>query len=312
VSSATDAWANLVVSGWTTVLERWNGTRWQVVTVPTKLEEYLVNTVAFGASSGSDFWLFGPYPRTKALHYTGTKWEIETIPSWVLQRTKGGAMAADGSVFGPSDVWLFNYGIGRYAAHWNGRAWERVRLPAVPEGLSFSHNESATGPHDIWVTAAGGLMHWNGKSWVFVRYPALPLAKGVTADYEDLTALSGSSVWLSRSISGRISAVHWNGRTWSAVASPVAFVNAVAPDGSGGLWLEGASPNPAAPVFNGKWRFYHLSRGRWTSTPLPPGVDPNSGPGLLTLVPGTGSLWTTSSWRNAKGQFGSAILKYGK
>ncbi len=313
VSSATDAWANLILSGVTTALERWDGSKWRVVAVPTKLEENLVNTVAFGASSGSDFWLFGPYPRTKALHYTGTKWAIVTIPSWVLQRTKGGAMAADVSVFSPSDVWLFNYGVGRYAAHWNGRAWERVRLPAVPVGFSFSRDETATGPGDIWVTAADGLMHWDGRRWTLVRFPALPLAKGVTASYQDLTALSGSSVWMIRFISSQASAVHWNGKTWSAVAAPVAFGDAVAPDGHGGVWLTGASP-VATPGgdFPGKWRFFHFSGGHWTSTPMPPGIDPYSGPGLLNLIPGTSSLWTTASWRNAKGQFGSAILKYGK
>src|SRR5215831_5586703 len=93
-----DAWSTWTVCspcGSTTVaafrIERWNGSAWHVVKVPTRLGRYATNSAGLGASSRRDAWLFnaGALAR-KALHWNGTRWAVRTIPSWVVRSNLSG------------------------------------------------------------------------------------------------------------------------------------------------------------------------------------------------------------------------------
>src|SRR5271154_4009085 len=116
--SARDAWSVWTGSGPAAVLHSAGGA-WTGVPVPAKLNGYVQSAVAIGASSASDFWLFGTYRSTEALRWPGRAWVLQAIPPRVLRRA-GGTLTATAAVFGPGNVWVFSVGAGSYAAHYNG------------------------------------------------------------------------------------------------------------------------------------------------------------------------------------------------
>jgi hypothetical protein len=301
--SATDAWSAWSGSSFTTV-QHWTGGAWNTVKLPARLDGYVQTAVSIGASSASDVWLFDSDRTTEALRWTGSRWLLQPLPSWVL-RPSSGTLSVTSAVFGPKNVWVFSLGAGAYAAHYDGRTWSKVKLPEVPVDVS------AAAPGDIWALGAsiGYVMHWNGKKWATVRLPVLSLRHGASVAYSDMTAVGPDDAWLFRSISfagspiPQTAMMHWTGKAWLTVASPADIVGSVVPDGNGGLWADGIDINPG-----GFWYLYHLVRGRWTLF-TPPGVDINS-PETLTWIPGTRSEWATGSAFTAKGEYG-VILKYG-
>lgn len=300
--SAGDAWSVWTGSGPAVVLH-WTGRAWTRVTVPADLNAYADSAVAIGASSASDFWVFGTYRTTEALRWTGGKWVLQAIPSWVLRRAAG-TVTATAAVFGPRDVWVFSLGVGGYAARYDGQTWTKVGLPEVPAGVSVA------GSGGMWALGADDAMHWNGGSWDAVRLPVLPVPFGDYFTYGDLTAAGPKDAWVVVSVYDSSHALvdsilaHWTGTTWNLTDSPADIPGSMAPDGSGGLWADGIDINPG-----GFWLLYHLAGGRWTSGQAPPGVDVHS-PTPLTHIPGTASLWATGTAFSPKGSYG-VILKYG-
>lgn len=300
--SARDAWSVWTGSGPAVVLHG-TGSAWTSVPVPAKLNRYVQSAVAIGASSASDFWLFGMYRSTEALRWTGRAWVLQAIPSWVLRRA-GGTVTATAAVFGPGNVWVFSVGAGSYAAHYNGRTWTKVPLPEVPTDVSVA------GSAGIWALGAEYAMHWTGASWATIRLPVFPLPFGDYATYGDLTAADAQDAWMVVSIYNSshdlVSTIpaYWTGTTWQLLTSPADILGAMAPDGGGGLWADGIDINPG-----GFWLLYHQVSSRWTSGQAPPGVDVHS-PTPLTRIPGTRSLWATGTASGPKGYYG-VILKYG-
>ncbi len=301
--SANDAWSVWSGSKFT-VAEHFAGGSWHRVPLPASLDGSVRSAISIGASSAGDFWLFGTHPATEALRWTGTRWVIARIPSWVLRRSIG-TVTATSAVFGPANVWVFSLGNGAYAARYNGHAWAKVRMPAVPIGVS------AAAPGDIWALGPGisSVMHWNGTKWGTVGLPLLPLPVGAKVAYSNITAVGPKDAWLMRSITLPKSVLpdtammHWNGNAWLTAPSPADSVGSLVPDGHGGLWADGINFNPG-----GFWYIYHLAGHRWTMF-TPPGVFIHS-PEDLTWIPGTRSVWATGLALGGKGDFG-VILKYG-
>jgi hypothetical protein len=295
--SARDAWSVWTGSGPAVVLH-WTGSAWTPVPVPAKLNGYVQSAVAIGASSASDFWLFGTYGTTEALRWTGRTWVLQPIPAWVLRR-----VTVTAAVFSPGNVWVFSPGAGSYAARYNGRTWAKVPMPEVPTAVSVAGA-------GIWALAAGDVMHWTGRSWATVRLPVLPLPSGDYATYGDLTAADAKDAWVVVSIYDSSHALvntilaYWTGTTWNLMRSPADILGWMAPDGSGGLWADGIDINPG-----GFWLVYHQAGGHWTSGQTLPGLDAHS-PAPLTRIPGTGSLWATGAAFGPEGFYG-LILKYG-
>jgi hypothetical protein len=303
-ASAGDAWSVWSGSKFTLV-EHFTRGAWRRVPLPSGLDGYVRSAVSIGASSASDVWIFGTHPATKALRWTGAKWRLQTIPSWVLRRSSG-TVTATSAVFGPGNVWVFSLGNGAFAAHYNGHSWAKVKMPAVPIGVS------AAAPGDIWALGPGisSVMHWNGTKWGRVGLPLLPLPAGTKVSYSNITAVGPGNAWLMRSVTfpkattPATNMMHWNGKAWLTVASPSDIVGSLVPDGHGGLWADGIDINPG-----GFWFIYHLAGGHWTQAKLPAIVFPHA-PEELTWIPGTRSVWATGLGFNIKGNFG-VILKFG-
>jgi hypothetical protein len=301
-SSAKAAW-----SVWTgarsTVVERLTATGWKRVPLPAEYTAYVRSAVAFGGNSATDFWLFSSHKTTQALRFTGARWTLAPIPSWVLRnRTGGGGLSASTAVLGPGNVWVFSLGAGDEAAHYNGRSWAEVKLPAAPNEVS------AVGAGDIWALAGSTALHWDGRTWTTSKIPAA--AGKPPESFGRLSASGPRSAWVLRTIAipgPRTDAqvLHWNGTTWRAVAgAPADVVGSLVPDGSGGLWATGVDINPG-----GFWNFYHLVNGRWTTVKPPSGIFSQVQENL-TWIPGTRSLWGTAAGLTNRGNYG-VLIKYG-
>jgi hypothetical protein len=306
--SAKDAWSVWTGTGFTQV-QRLVGTKWTRVPLPAKLTDYVRSAVAFDGDSAADFWLLDSYRTNRVLRFTGGKWTLQPIPSWVLPLTGGGGELSDvtATAFGPGNVWVFNYAYA-YAAHYNGHAWAKVKLPLVPGQVS------AVSPDDIWAIAGTGAnvaWRWNGKAWTAIK---IPKAGGnQPEDFGNLTATGPRSAWVWRTLVAPspgglqtdVDVLRWNGTSWRRVAgTPADIIDSVASDGSGGLWATGVDINPGG--FN---LFYHLTGGRWKEVSPPAGIWDQQ-PEYLTAIPGTRSVWGTATGLTNKGDH-SVVIKYG-
>jgi len=263
----------------TPVAEHWNGRSWHVVALPSGL----TGTIA-GASApaANDVWAVGGSGRF-VLHYNGSTWSVARRWKHALQPT--GVTA-----FSPTDVWVFG-DPGTW--HLQGRTWTKVT------GLAGSiQAASALSPRDIWAVggSAGILLRFNGRSWGQVRSKAL-----TGLQFGALLALSPGNVW----VDGGPFLLHLRGTEWTRVMFPrwgvIPF--SLAPDGSGGLWMN----NFAINALTGP-TVVHLSRaGRWRQYRVPHSGLMDD----LARIPGTASLWGTGSVTTRTG-VDAAIWAYGR
>jgi hypothetical protein len=162
VSGAKDAWSTWIAcnpcSGSNPVtdfyLEHSAGTTWKKVGVPSSLTTAAESSVAIGASSGRNLWLFEPASSSKAkrahvLRWNGT-WHRQAIPTWVLHINLSGTFNVVPAVFGPKSVWVFSTGVDaftnpdHYVARYNGHAWSKMQMPGVANQVSILSQ------NDIW------------------------------------------------------------------------------------------------------------------------------------------------------------------
>jgi hypothetical protein len=289
-------------------VEHWNGAVWRRVPVPpnVSLGDSLADPLA--ASSASDAWIFPAsaahigdsyFTDNSALHWNGTTWRASGFPGKVILQS-----AAD---LGPGDVWAF--GVIQpsadttvpYTARYNGRAWQQVRLPVAPMAIG------AAGRDGLWVigptvaTAArvasqqhilGG--YWNGRSWRRLAVPKVAVPAGPsTFDAASVATGGPRDLWWyyeaanQTTSASRSGLLHWNGVAWHAIALPAAisYVDALTPDGHGGIWLTAATGLDLVQYW------YHYDGGHWTRSlvPSPPGYG-NTVFGLA-WIPGTTSVW---------------------
>ena len=320
--SANDAWSTWTALGNFSV-EHWTGSAWSAVPVPSSLLKYAKSSVAIGASSASDAWLFS---HGHALRWTGTAWQLQAIPTWVVQLGRAGNYNASAAVFGSRSVWVFSDGLttasSERAAHWNGHGWSKIALPGVFEDLS------ALAPDDIWAlgitpASAGStkpvyiLMHWNGTGWSTQPLPKVTVPKGASEYPGALTATGSSSAWLTWDIEQGTGGaqtkylLHWNGTSWAQVklTQPTSDISYLAQDGHGAVW---AVSNGPAPSYT--WYLDHWSAGTWTrdTVPVASGLSLLDLTGL-TWIPGSGTLWATGNMANGPSgnQIYGAILTGG-
>jgi hypothetical protein len=337
VSGANDAWSTWIAcnpcGGSNPVtkfyVEHSAGTTWNQVPVPASLATAAESSVAIGASSYQNIWLFQPAPssrskRAHVLRWNGT-WRRQAIPAWVIHSNLSGTFDVAPAVFGPKSVWVFSMGVDaftnpdHYVARYNGHAWSKMQLPAVPNQVSILSK------NDIWALgttvatkakpSATIMMHWNGKRWRTVAVRTAHVPKNATENVLNPVALGPRDVWIQRDITrGTAGAttlylMHWNGRHWARVSIPAAVtgVDYMTQDGHGGLWLAVSGPKPDYP-----WYIYHLNR-KWTRYIIPKVSGTTVGDLIsLSWIPGTRSVWATGNMfqPGATGGIIGAILKH--
>jgi hypothetical protein len=175
-----------------TLIERFNGAHWSIVTSPnvSSADNYLTSVAA---TSPTNVWAVGYESgvgsneiQTLAERWNGTSWSIVASPS-VPQTTNFLYGVATVSA---NDVWAvgayFDNATIRYHTlieQWNGTAWSIVsspngNTPGPKSGLPGSNiltGVTAISASDIWAVGSDTTItlaeHWNGTAWSIVPSP---------------------------------------------------------------------------------------------------------------------------------------------
>jgi hypothetical protein len=306
----SDAWTigyhqNPSVQG--PIVERWNGAKWSVISVPAAVKGMLSGVAAV---SPTNVWMVGNTGYTCStgrctliLHWDGSKLRVVRSPPVPGSDSTLTAVAANGSA-----VWA----VGSYfdtarniyrtlTESFDGASWHVVPSPnvnAINDGLVGVTVVSST---VVWAVgrytdAANDLrsmaLNWNGSVWRLTRFEnLLPKGAGVLANA--ISSASASDVWIADiNQSGLPSTAllqHYDGAHWRAVVpSPSgvrgAFIGIATPTISAvfGVGYDSQTSNELVEEnTGGGWAVLHQNN------------PPSGGNQLLAAgaIPGTTSAW---------------------
>ena len=242
-TSASDAWAvgdvyNQALGDQQTLIQHWDGTRWQIVTSPSVRNAYNHLTGVSGTAS-NDAWSVG-YTiddrsaawRNLLLHWDGSQWSI----------ARSARLGTSFNVFtrvlalAPDDVWAVGYNgtnikFHTLAEHWDGQSWKVVPTPA-PGTYDALYGISGSGPSDLWAVGyykTGNqiyeslTLHWDGVAWAKVESPnttAYNWFNGVTATGPNDAWAVGYEYENGGNAIAHPLIQRWDGSDWSVVANP--------------------------------------------------------------------------------------------
>jgi hypothetical protein len=223
-----------------TLVEHWNGSKWQVVSSPNVgASDNDLSGVAADLSGG--LWAVGGYFNTASNHeqtlierWHGGSWQVTSSPnvgasdndlSGVAVEISGNAWAV-GSYFDP------RFGSFRtLIERWNGSRWSMIPSPNI--GISdnqltavtvdFSGNAWAVGEYFNRILGSFQTLieHWDGSSWQLV--PSLNVGSGdnrlndVTVDFSGNAWAVGNYTDPNNLFETLVE--HWNGIGWQVVPS---------------------------------------------------------------------------------------------
>jgi len=281
-----------------TLAEQWNGSSWQLQTVPS---DATVNSVScasatFCAAVGS-----GP-----AYLWNGSAWTAQTIPAPAGTGNLSGVSCASPAFC--ETVGEYNNGdVVGVAARWNGSAWS-VQATPNPAGATFTNLNAvscvssssceAGGYSDVQVTANAPKAlaeAWNGKTWLLQHAVAPP-----GATFNALSAVSCISASFCEAAGphadrtgNQVSLMEtWNGQSWHLQASPLAAVGVSCVSAQ---FCEAVGAGPFAEIWNGtSWQ---VQTRPGVSDVVPQAVSCASA-GFCMSADGFDqiSIWDGSSW----------------
>lgn len=230
----------------TTWIHRWDGEKWQQESTP---DNWSVVPTAADASAADDVWAAGRSPEGGAasLHFDGTEWTADELDPALVP--------TDLEAIDPANVWMLSEPVDGYdrAAFFDGEIWRDYPAPAAHNALS------AVSPDDVFAVGGDsgqpGVERWDGEKWNPMEVPEVDLPGGeASAVFEDVFARSTDDVWAAGGVSWkdgdevnheRPLLAHFDGDAWSIVETEGdSSYDAVADDGSDGLWLNEGSWNP--------------------------------------------------------------------
>jgi hypothetical protein len=272
-------------------IAHWNGSAWKVSGVPSGVNSSIT---AASAPAANDIWAV-TFQNGWILHYDGRVW---TVAKHVTGQGEFTGITATSA----SNVWVFGGGgfeggLGTW--HFNGSTWTQWKTGQAV-GLEFA---SALSAKDIWAvggtqTPQSAIERFNGTSWQLASTKGMPSGQ---LQFNHIWASSDRNVWvatgrfLPTTDSDQALLLHFNGSTWSTFTVPggptgngsIAALEAIASDGSGGVWLIEQTSTPTTFAL---YMVHRTAAGSWLRTKVASG---SSGPGLIGLghIPGTNSLW---------------------
>src|SRR6516225_5927423 len=271
-ASALDCWAvgySDVGSGYSTLIERWNGSVWKIVSSPNNSG----NNILYGVTCNStmDCWAVGTYfdddlfQRTLVEHWNGEVWNIVSSPNRGLSSPPIDVLVGVACI-SASECWAAGSnddtnGVGQtLIERWDGTSWTIVNSPNPSGSNSFQAVSCASPsqPEECWavgetVTGKGRaqtlIEEWDGGAWSLVSSPN-------SGNYDDLlgvTCVSASDCeavgYYSGATNNQTLIEHWNGSLWAIVSSPNTstmqdnYLTAVACASALECWTVGYSAN---------------------------------------------------------------------
>lgn len=184
-----------------TLIMRWNGTTWSVVTSPNYGENY--NTLYdIAVISSNDIWAVGRGSnKTLTMHWNGASWSIVSSPTtWTSGTLEGVAALSSNDVWAVGKVSDDNYNYRPTILHWNGATWVAVTVPDSGSDNSGLYDVSIWSANDVWavgsVASEGPSLtlteHWNGTSWSIVPSPNVGSDSN---SFEAVAATSSGNIW---------------------------------------------------------------------------------------------------------------------
>lgn len=277
--SATNVWAvgyyyDLKKNTTFTLIEHWNGSKWQIVASPSPSSSDS-ELDAVTAISANDIWAVGAYYgsvyNTLVEHWNGSSWSVVSSPNNFY------SVLNSVSALASNDVWAAGFFIngqnGKYQTlieHWNGSQWGIVSSPNAGKYASSLHGITAISANDVWVTGVyqpkGPYVkfyqtlteHWNGSSWSVVPSPNVGTYSNTL---DGIAAVSTNELWAVGSYDtnshnhSQALIEQWNGSSWSVVPSPVPvhkdsnYLDAIATiPGTSQVWAVGIHVPPSSTM----------------------------------------------------------------
>jgi hypothetical protein len=237
--AASDCWAvGSAVDALTgferTLIQRWNGSAWSVVTSPNALVSTNNALQAVTCVAASDCWAVGSAfngsaQQTLVARWNGTSWATVTSPN--TSTGEANALAAV-TCAAAGDCWAVG-SAGAVAqtlvTRWNGTAWAIVASPSpgalgsVLRGVACAGGGcNATGHANAAGTEQALALRWSGTAWAVAAAGNATTARSNTL--LGVACAGAADCWsVASHDSGGVQQTlieRWNGATWSIVPSP--------------------------------------------------------------------------------------------
>jgi len=247
------------------LVERWNGTRWSIITPPNPTGVQFVQFSAVSCSTATTCFAVGSDENEtseQALveRWNGTRWSItpSPLPAGVQDTQLNGVScqsATDCTAVGSGEALAGSRspGVRTFVERWNGTSWAAA-ASADPTGVplaalvgvscSSSTNCVAVGVDASSETAPSKPFaeDWNGTTWTLA---AVPNPNGATnTELVSVSCRSSNSCYAvgayATATASNTLVEHWNGTSWSLVDDPN-------PPGARAALLNGVScPSPTS------------------------------------------------------------------
>jgi hypothetical protein len=300
-SSASDCWAvgeyaddNVDL----TLIEKWNGTSWTIVSSPNPTQFSRLFSVA--CSSASDCWAVGTYHdgtyyQTLIERWNGASWAVVNSSSPGNKRLNSVTCASG------SDCWAVGFtsnpstlANSTRVEHWDGVSWSLVnsantapnRNNELAGVVCTSSGCWAVGLFNNSRTDQTLIEHWNGSSWAITASPSIN--NGIRGNGLDgATCTSRSNCWAVGSYSQEADSPfsfaytlieRWNGTSWQTIESPsVAAINNglrdVACSSQSDCWAVGSIYNSGVQYH--QTLIEHWDGNSWSIVPSPNATNQN-------------------------------------
>jgi len=286
-----------------TLIARWSGAAWKVVSAPASARAGWLNDVA--VTSARNAWAvgwsggFSTPERPLILRWNGRAWTRFT-------GLTGSSALAGIAATSARNAWAVGFTSGDQALilHWNGTRWKRMASPRPVSALLFG--VGATSARNAWAVGAtsGGktlILHWNGTRWARVASPSL----GGFNYLQRVAATSARNAWaVGYTSDGKALILHWNGARWTRVPSPIpgAQLAEVTATSAHSAWAVGATGSLNGTFVCGGDSPAAYTTGRYVAAE--PGSVVAANPKIVILH------WNGSQWRRetSPSPAGSAVL----
>jgi hypothetical protein len=253
--------------GYETLIERWDGTSWKLVSSPnagTNTNALTgVDALRPDLAYAVGFYRADPVRHSLILRWNGTSWGVVPNPSI------GGSGSAllDVAAVSEDDVWAVGYKtFGNRATetlvlHYDGTSWRQVPTPTLGNGENVLTSVSAASADNVW--AAGYYVDGPQYKTLTLRYDGttwshVPSANGgqATSILRDVEASSRSDAWAvgfenRPSLNNFVASTQrWDGSSWSAVPSAISrsatqseMTSVAGAPGTSQVWAAGPPAN---------------------------------------------------------------------
>jgi len=292
-----------------TLIERWNGSNWTVVSSPNIGSDNNVLS-RVDAVSANDVWAVGYYvndlgiAQTLTQHWNGTQWRV--VPSPNVGPLFDNRLTSVEAV-SSSDVWAVGYYFDQevkqqtLTMRWNGTQWNIVASPNQGQYGNTLNDVAVVSASDVWAVGTyltstsiqrSLSLHWNGSNWSIV--PSPPIGSGDNVLYS-VDALAANDVWAVGGYRGsssgtRVLTQHWDGTQWTVIGAATDLtynvlysVDIVA---ANDVWAVGAASDNAREPLT-----LHWDGARWVVV-----RSPSAEPSLRAVLYSVDALTSQDVW----------------